>query len=156
MEIFKKANFIQFVKFAIVGVSNTFIDWAIFFLLTQYFVFFQGGQNEVLAKAISFVVAVVNSFIWNSLWTFRQEFKAGLAQGEKGTVQAIYFGRFFVVSAIGLILNSLVFYLARPLTDLVFVRLELAQLLALMIATLVVLTWNFLANKFWTYKVRAV
>ena len=154
--IFKKANFIQFVKFAIVGVSNTFIDWAVFFLLTQYFVFFQGGQNEILAKGISFVIAVINSFIWNSLWTFRQEFKAGLAQGEKRTVEIIYFGRFLAVSTIGLILNALVFYLARPLTDLVFARLELAQLLALVIATFAVLLWNFLANKFWTYRVKAV
>lgn len=154
MKFFQKTNIIQFIKFAVVGVSNTFIDWAVFFLLTQYVPFFQNPNWEVLAKVISFVVAVTNSFIWNSLWTFRAEFRAGLATGEKGTVSTIYFGRFIVVSLIGLIFNALVFYLARPLGSAIFSRVELAQLLALMIATFVVLLWNFLANKFWTYKIK--
>jgi len=155
MSFFRKENFIQFLKFGLVGVLNTFIDWAVFFLLTNYFIFFQSQFGEVAAKIISFIAAVINSFILNSLWTFRKEFRSGLSAGERKTVQTIYFVRFFSVSIIGLFLNALVFYAVRSTTPLLFTKIQLAQLSALAIASLVVLIWNFLANKFWTYKVKA-
>ncbi|GAF90892.1 unnamed protein product, partial [marine sediment metagenome] len=63
----------QFMKFAVVGVINTGIDWIAFFLLTSFVPFFT-GENEVWAKIIAFVLAVANSFAMNSLWTFREEF----------------------------------------------------------------------------------
>jgi putative flippase GtrA len=148
-----KYNIIQFLKFTVVGVLNTLIDWVIFFALTHYIPFFQITNHEVIAKSISFTVAVVNSFIWNSLWTFRNEYKTGLESGDKNAVATIYFGRFIVVSLIGLGLNTIVFYIMRPVGSAIFARVSLAQLFALAIATLAVLLWNFLANKFWTYKI---
>jgi len=154
VKFFDKRNLKQFLKFAVVGVSNTFIDWAVFFLLTHYLSFFQMTSHEVIAKSVSFTIAVTNSFIWNSLWTFRGEYQEGLKTGAEATVTTVYFGRFFLVSLIGLILNSLIFYLSRPLGSLIFSRIQFAQLTALIIATGTVMMWNFLANKFWTYKIK--
>jgi len=151
MKLLEKDNFIQFLKFAVVGVSNTLVDWLIFFLLTHLTSYF--ASNEVFAKVISFAVAVTNSFIWNSLWTFRKEYKAGLEAEDKRTVGAIYFGRFIAVSVVGLIFNTLVFMIIRPAAGMIFSQTALAQLSALLVATLAVLIWNFLANKFWTYKI---
>jgi len=66
----KLKNIMQFLKFAAVGVANTLVDWAVFYLL--FLTIFP--DERLLAKAISFVIAAVNSFVLNSIWTFRQEF----------------------------------------------------------------------------------
>lgn len=51
-------------KFATVGASNTFIDSALFAVLTLL-----GGWYP-LAKTVAFVVATSNGYFWNRRWTF--------------------------------------------------------------------------------------
>lgn len=151
-EFVSKRTGVQFVKFAIVGFVNTGVDWVIFFLLTliPYF-----DSSEWLAKTLSFVLAATNSFLMNSYWTFKQEFKSGMEKdgGTEGKVGrgTVYYVKFMVVSVIGWALNTLIFSLMRYrlFTD---VSERKSQLISLFFASAVVVVWNFLANKFWTYK----
>jgi len=143
-----KKTLIQFVKFALVGVSNTLIDWIVYFLLTLIPFF---ANLESWAKAISFAVAATNSFIFNSIWTFRSEFKKGLDKSKsKVAAGSEYYIKFMVVSVIGFGLNLWVFTLARaylfPGKERIF------QLFALVLASGIVIIWNFVANKWWTYR----
>src|SRR5260221_4235360 len=55
----------QFVKFCIVGASSFLIDAGISFVLHFYM-----GVPLIIAKTISFMLAVTNGFFWNSRWTF--------------------------------------------------------------------------------------
>ena len=60
-------------KFIIVGTINTVVDFGIlnllvFFGYTASFIFF--GQNFLIANAVSFGIAVINSFILNQVWVF--------------------------------------------------------------------------------------
>src|SRR5437899_3112130 len=57
---------IQFVKFGIVGVSNTLLTFAVYTLLLKAF-----GVWYLAASAIGFAVGTVNSFLLNRRWTFR-------------------------------------------------------------------------------------
>ncbi len=57
---------LQFVKFGIVGVSNTLISFAMYTLLLKVF-----GVWYVAASGIGFAVGAVNGFLWNRAWTFR-------------------------------------------------------------------------------------
>jgi len=143
-----KKTLIQFLKFAAVGVLNTGVDWLVFFLLTLAPFF---SQFESWAKAISFVVSATNSFIWNSLWTFRSEFKKGIGKSKnKVAAGSEYYVKFMVVSVIGFGLNLWTFTLAR---NYLFVgESRVKQLLALFLASGAVVIWNFLANKWWTYR----
>jgi len=139
-----KKGIMQFVKFALVGVSNTLVDWAVFYLLAL--TIFAGTEGETTAKAIAFVVAVINSFIWNSAWTFKKEFKEGLgSKKEKTKKGGIIFLRFVLVSLIGWVINYYVFKYTR-------ISLEQASILALIAASGAATLWNFFANKLWTYK----
>ncbi len=61
--------FVKFIKFNIVGVMNTALDLGIFALLTWI------GVGEGLAKTVSYSCGVLNSYFWNSRWTFKQEHK---------------------------------------------------------------------------------
>jgi len=58
---------IKFVKFNVVGILNTALDLGVFALLTW------AGLGEGLSKTISYSCGVLNSYFWNSRWTFKQE-----------------------------------------------------------------------------------
>lgn len=140
----KSEGAIQFIKFGLVGVANTAVDWIIFFLLTHFVS--SAKEFELTAKAIAFIAAVLNSFLWNTVWTFRKEFKEVVgtkkqALSNGGTV----FVRFLVVSLIGWGINYFAFKYTR-------FSLEQGQFVALIAASGAATVWNFFANKLWTYK----
>ena len=56
---------VQFVKFGIVGVSNTLLTFAIYTVLLKVF-----GVWYLAASAIGFVVGAINGFLLNRRWTF--------------------------------------------------------------------------------------
>ena len=57
----------QFLKFSVVGVTNTVVGFVVFYLLTRR------GVNYIIAQVISYTAGILNSYIWNSFWTFRKE-----------------------------------------------------------------------------------
>src|SRR5271155_2042230 len=57
---------IQFVKFGIVGVSNTVLTLVIYTVLLKGF-----GVWYLAASAIGYIVGAVNGFLLNRKWTFR-------------------------------------------------------------------------------------
>jgi len=138
----KSEGVVQFVKFGVVGVANTVVDWIVFYLLINTIV-----TLEPAAKAIAFLVAMLNSYIWNTIWTFRKEYKS--VSGQKGAKTAI-FSKFAVVSGIGWGLNVAIFSLV--LTKINYKLFGNEELLALVAASAAATLWNFFANKFWTYK----
>jgi putative flippase GtrA len=123
---------VQFVKFGIVGVSNTLIAFAVYTLLLKGF-----GVWYLAASAIGFVVGAINGFLLNRRWTFR---------GHVG--DALTPVRWFVVQGCGLALNEGLLYLYVD-------ELGLDKLLgqALTIAVVTVLT--FFANRAWTFRMHA-
>ena len=55
----------QFIKFSAVGVTNTLVDFIVFWLLTH------AGMNYMLSQVFSYSAGILNSYIWNSKWTFK-------------------------------------------------------------------------------------
>ena len=129
----------QFVKFAMIGASSAVLDIGISQLLMHRF-----GMYWLLANTISALVAISNGYLWNSLWTFR-----GMGSARRHT----QYLKFVAVSLVGLVLNSLI---------MTCVILMLAGhiggnpphsiwVIAKGTAIVLVATWNFLANKRWTF-----
>ena len=139
----KNSGLIQFIKFGLVGVSNTAIDWLAFFVLVNTLILTKEG--EPFAKAIAFIIAVINSYVWNTIWTFRQEYKESIRGGDKTRKNVSIFLRFVIVSLIGWGVNYLAFKYTR-------FDLSQGQVVALIAASGAATLWNFFANKFWTYK----
>lgn len=84
----------QFGKFAAVGTLNTFVDIGVLNLEILLF-----GTPAAwpyrLFKAVSFLAATTNSFVWNKFWTFDSREPANASQALK----------FYSVAVIGFILN---------------------------------------------------
>ena len=120
----------QFIKFGIVGASSAIIDWSIFYLLNLTF-----GVYYLIAKVLSFSVAVINSFICNRRWTFRSQDPNRRKE----------FTKFLIIATVGLSINTLIMYIVVS----VFGQ---RKIVGLIFATGIVTFWNFLANKFYTFK----
>jgi putative flippase GtrA len=156
----------QFIKFCIVGLSSTLIDFGIYLTLIEVlhiqdsvaaamgptrFLGFLDAQmaGRLAANSISFLFAVTNGFIWNSRWTFRHTDREGLHQR---------YLKFVLTNVIGLFLNltilTLVSHLVPPsLTNVLVGRLkDPAGFIGKLCATAVVVFWNFTASKYWTFK----
>lgn len=135
----KSGGIIQFIKFALVGVTNTVVDWIVFYLLVNSML----SNQHSLAKAISFVIAVLNSYLWNTVWTFKKEYQT------VDTPKAAVFTKFVVVSVIGWGVNVYVFNLASAQLTLQIINKDLLPLVLASGSAIVV---NFFGNKLWTYK----
>ena len=126
-----------FFKYVVVGVSGTMIDVGLFGLLLTY-----TALSSSVAATISFLFAVINNYTWNHLWTYAKKTKSDAKQ----------FGKFFLVSCGGLILNILFLHLFSSLLGLFLFPLPVwGSIIAKVGASGAVLLYNFLLNTFWTF-----
>ncbi len=144
----------RFLKFCVVGVTGTAVDFGTLNLLIQLF-----GFSKILANTCSFSLALLNNFIWNRLWVYPE------TRGEPLLGQ---FAQFTVVNIAGWAINTSIFYgadrwvwgeaglLAGPVSALALAigirHFDLAYNLAKALATGVVLFWNFFVNRVWTFR----
>lgn len=123
-------NIKPFLKYCIVGAAGTFIDLASLFIFVEYLLL-----PVIPATMLSFLLAVTNNFIFNKIWTFRNKSK---------NYRKLY-AKFLIVSIVGLGLTII--------SMIVLVNLmNVWYMLAKAFTSLIVLTWNFLANKLWTFR----
>lgn len=123
----------QFVKFGIVGATNTAWDFGVYYLLTRGV--FGFTLHFLTANIIAFSISVVNSYILNRAWTFRS------TDGR----HHVLFVKFLTVNLVTLGLYEVLLYLLIN-------RAHLFDLLAKLISIGVVMVWNFAANKMWTFR----
>jgi putative flippase GtrA len=148
---FSRAEVTRFLKFSAVGTLGFVIDVGLFNLLhTKY------GWSEIPAETVSFLVAVTSNFIWNRYWTYPDSRSKPVGR------QAVQFG---VVSVAGWLIRTVALAaLLGPSTRVAEAILRtpfgaalpvsaawLGDNMALALVILVVLFWNFLANRLWTY-----
>ena len=134
----------QFFKFAVVGVVNTAVDWAVFFIGSHYI--FTEKSAEPWIKAVAFLAAMLNSYLWNTIWTFRKDYKLAIGDANnKNTKKGVVFVKFAIVSIAGWIINVGTFQLVRFNGD-------QSQIISLIAASAASTLLNFFMNKFWTYK----
>jgi len=128
-----KKIFFQFSKFAIVGCTNTALDFIVYFSLTRLFTFWH--EQKILATTIAFVIANINSYILNKFWTFQNKEKK----------YHIQYSKFLIISLVGLVLTDTIFSFAHY-------SWQQNDIIAKLLPIPAVLLWNFIANKFWTFR----
>lgn len=138
----------RFLKFAVVGISGTIVDFLIFNILSIVV-----GIPVIISSICSFIVAVINNFIWNRNWTYPESKAMNLSE------QLINFS---IVSTLGLLIRTSLFaFIEKPvivfsngiINNHFFIKPEIiGHNIALASVIVIVLLWNYFINRIWTYK----
>lgn len=138
----------RFLRFAVVGIIGAVVDFGTFNLLSSVV-----GLSAVLASIFSFIAAIISNFTWNRYWTYPDS-------RTKPIGHQLF--QFTIVSLVGLAIRTPLIAFLEPLLTSMFGRLAvlpigfvtaklLGENMALAIAVIVVMFWNFFINRYWTY-----
>jgi len=133
---------LQFIKFLCVGLINTGVDFGVLNLLMFLFGITR-GIGYSLFKAISFIIAVINSYFLNKRWTFKK--------GRK--IEKKEFTKFIAVSLIAFGINvgtaSVLVSFIGPIGNIPsYLWANISALAATVFTTLI----NFFGYKYFVFK----
>lgn len=131
----------QFIKFGIVGLSNTVISYVIY---VGVLLLFQKNKmiptiDYLVAQVIAFILSVLWSFYWNNKYVFQKK-----DDEERNLLQSLI-KTYISYAFTGLFLNSIL--------SLLWVEIvHIPKMVAPIINLLVSVPINFLMNKFWAFR----
>lgn len=123
----------QFVKFGIVGFSNTMISYVVYVILIAM------NIHYLFASFLGFLVSVINAFYWNNKYVF----KAG--EGENRALWSSFLKTFTSYAGTGLILSNVLLVLWIDV-------FKISEILGPIINLFITIPLNFLLNKYWAFK----
>ena len=124
----RKNSLIQFIKFSLVGVSNTIVGFDVYYLL------YYCGVHYLISNIASWLISVFNAFYWNNKYVFQ----AGSSWWKTLVRTYISYGASLLVSTL----------LMYVLVDFIHVSPVIAPIICLLIT----IPLNFVLNKFWAFK----
>jgi len=123
-----KGTIAQFLMFAGIGAIGTIGHYTTLIVLVQFWM-----VDPVVASSFGFIVGAVINYILNYQFTF---------QSDKRHSEAIT--KFFIVATIGAGINGFIMYIGVENTNINYMLVQI-------FATGIVLLWNFIVNKLWTF-----
>lgn len=134
-------SLLQFVKFGIVGLSNTVISYVLY---VGALLIFQKNHwiptmDYLIAQVIAFVLSVLWSFYWNNKYVFKKN------EGEERSLLQALIKTYISYAFTGLFLNSILSVLWVEV-------LSIPKIVAPIINLLVSVPLNFIMNKFWAFR----
>lgn len=127
-KVLSRKNIIQFIKFGIVGLSNTAIG------LGTYYFFLWIGLHYMLANVLSWFISVFNAFYWNSKYVFKST---------ELWIKALC--KTYISYGVSFLVGAFLLY--------IFVEfIKISECIAPFFVLLVTIPVNFILNKFWTFK----
>jgi putative flippase GtrA len=126
---FSEVFLLKFIKFSIVGFSGVFVDFGITFIAKEFL-----KIQKYIANTGGFVVAASSNYILNRIWTFHSTNPKIMLE----------FTRFFSIALIGLVINLMIIWAMSG-------KFKVNFYLSKLVATIVVMLWNFLINAYYTF-----
>lgn len=160
----------QFMKFALVGISNTVISWSVYALCVYFGPYYLDNHllemdtHCMVGTVLGFLLSVLNAFYWNNKYVFKQSEE----NGEKRVWWKALFRTYVAYGTTGLVLNGIllviwlrVVHIERllvPVWRWIFDRgikvkssEKLAEYIAPIFNYVITIPLNFIINKFWAY-----
>ena len=124
-----KALVLQFIKFGMVGVSNTVVHLSVYYALIYI------GVLYIIANVIAFILSALNSFFWNRNFVFKKT-------SEKKGPQ---FLRVIIGNGLILLFSTSMLYFWVDI-------LGISEYIAPLLNMFVTVPTSFILNKFWVYR----
>jgi putative flippase GtrA len=128
-DILSRSFILKFLKFGAVGLSGVLVDFGVTYVCKEIL-----KIQKYVSNALGFTVAATTNYFLNRIWTFESH------NPEIG----IEYIKFFVISLIGLGINTLILWI---LVSKFRQHFYLSKLLAIA----VVMIWNFIMNLIFTF-----
>jgi len=155
----------RFLKFAFVGAIGAIIDFGTLVMLQATLLPPVGPNKDLkvaLATSVAFAAAVISNFIWNRLWTYpdsrSRSIKRQLAQftlinliGWTGRTIWVSFAYTWLGAALMPILLPEIQIFRPGYVPSASAEAKLGTIGAWLIGVVIVMIWNFTANRLWTY-----
>lgn len=126
-------TFMQFVKFAMVGVTNFAISYVTYALCIIL------GTSYHIGNIMGFLISVLNSFYWNNKYVFKTE------EGEHRSWWKVLLKTYVSYAFSGLILTEILLYLWIGI-------LGLPELVGPILNLIITTPINFIVNKLWAFR----
>ena len=129
----------QIMKFSVVGGISFFVDFAVYAVACNVI-----GIHYIIAGVLGFVISVIVNYLLSMKFVF---------QSKKDASKKNEFVLFVILSVIGLIINSLILFICIDLMYMnatilqLYINEENMNLLAKIIATAIVMIYNFVSRK---------
>lgn len=137
----KEEVLFQFVKFGIIGISNTVISYVVYLVclgsLKSMNLFRE--WDYLIAQVIAFILSVAWSFYWNNKFVFT------VSDPLKRSILKALLKCYISYSFTGIILNSILLIIWIQL-------LNISEFIAPIFNLLISVPINFIINKVWTFK----
>ena len=133
-------TFSEFIKFGLVGVSNTIVSYCLYALSLQIFLKLNlfPSTDYIIANIISFLLSVLWSFYWNNKYVFK------LNECEQRSIWKALLKTYVSYGFTGIILNNILLVL--------WVRvIGINKMLAPIINLIINIPINFFMNKLWAF-----
>ena len=119
----------QFIKFGLVGLSNAIVLYGVYYLLLK------AGMHYILAYIIAFILSVLNAYLWNNRFVFKNSTESFFKKIIK--VYASYTFTF--------LLSTILLYVW---VDLLHISDKIGPIINIIITTPI----NFIMNKIWAFR----
>lgn len=154
----------RFIKFAFVGLLGFVIDFGTVFTLQSTILppVNDNGENLIvnvaIATTIGFILAVCSNFLWNRLWTYpdsrsysirRQLTQFAIVSVSGWTARTIWIAASYTF--FGVLSTQVVQIFLSDYSPTLLEQQKFGTMIAQFIGVIVVMIWNFLANRYWTY-----
>ncbi len=123
----------QFIKFGLVGVSNTVVSMAVYYIFLWI-----DPKLYMVGSVVGTVLSIANAFIWNDLFVF-----TGNPRDFKSVMHRL--GKTYVSYGGTSLLSTILLWLEVTL-------LHVSKVYAPIVNLLITIPLNYLINKFWTFK----
>ncbi len=127
-----KSFLLQFVKFGLVGLSNTIIAWIFYYLFLWI-----DEDLYMVGSVVGAVVSIANAFFWNDRFVFK-----GSENDWRSRLKRL--GKTYVSYGGTSLLSTFLLWLE--------VQLGVSKVIAPVVNLIITIPLNFVINKFWTFR----
>lgn len=135
-----KKAIIQFIRFILVGISNTLVGYLSYLLFIWLLSSFDFKYDYIMASVLSFIVSIHWAFVFNKIFVFQ-------TNGWKTVATKELFKSYLTYGFSGLFLNNLLLFLFVDICD-------ISKYYAPILVLFFLVPFNYLVNKYWVYRIR--
>ena len=128
----------QFVKFGLIGVTNTLLSYGIYMLVIWILKPYNIPFDYLIGSILGFIISVLWSFYWNNKLVFNKD-------SEKRSILKSLLKTYLSYAATGIVLANILLYIFVDL-------MGISKVIAPFIGLLITVPLNFILNKYWAFR----